>query len=321
MSVLNPANASAFIQTVNEFAEITKEAWDQVNLASNRTRAMTVSNAVLHSRLKDALADKLQSIRTNMTSRFIVMLPYDEIQSMLMSPVTLATMQTAGKLMVEQYTNYSYKLGEQVTIRLSCRGGKEMPTILFPNEELTNFSEDFLDLIRPLYLITKSWMDVTLAFEAVCKLVQDTRELNFYVPWLRFLIPDNDLTNKFNAAFRVSQWLDLERERHATIELITRQVKYILNNEYTPKRTWMPSELVHMVRQGEELITQYNIMKHVSVPNTHLAEGMVAVEVIITVKDHPTIKWSTQASTYKTMKEVERLRALDEKRKRSADEW
>src|SRR4029077_16039977 len=155
-----------------------------------------------------------------------------------------------------------YKLGDKVTIRINCHGGKEMPAILFPNKELTMFSEDFLDLVRSLYSITKSWMDVQLAFDAVCKLVQDTRELIFYIPWIRYLFPENkDLTNEFNGPYRITQWLALHRERNSTIAMITRQVKYILNNEHTSKRTWMPSELVQMVRQGGELITQYNIMK------------------------------------------------------------
>jgi hypothetical protein len=314
MSVLNPAIASAFVKELNEFAEISKEAWDNLKIISNTRRAANMNN-VLHNKLKDALTDIIQSIRSNMIARFAIVLPFDEAQSMLMSPATLAMMQTAGKCMGEQYTNYSYKLGEKVTIRLQCRGSKEMPTILFPNEELTIFSEDFLDLIRPLYLITKSWMDVHLAFEAVCKIVQDTRELNFYVPWLRLIIPERDLTNKFNAAHRVSQWLELTRESHATIALITRQIEYILKNEHTNKRTWMPSELVQMVRQGEELITQYNVMKHVSVPDTYLREDSVYVEIVMTVTNHPTIKWATEAHSYRTMKEVERIREMDEKRK------
>jgi hypothetical protein len=319
MSVLNPTNASAFIKSIDEFAVITKKAWD--SLPSNRTMGATIMNSVLHTRLKERLTDSIQAIRSNMTSRFVVMLPFDDMQSMMMSPATLYDLQRAGKLMTQQYTQYNYKLGDKVTIRVSCRGGREMPSILFPNEELTIFSEEFLDLVRPLYLISKSWMDVHLAFETVCKLIQDTRELNFYVPWLRLVIPqDQDLTNQFNAAFRVSRWLDLERETKATTEMITRQIRYILKNEYTPKRTWMPSELVHMVRQGEELITQYNIMKNVPSPNTNLMEDMVAIEVIVTVKDHPTIKWATEASTHRTMKEVERLKKLDAKKERT-DEW
>ena len=312
MSVLNPANASSFIQNLNEYAKITEKTWK--SLTFNSTKATNMNN-VLHTKLKEMLTDILQSIRSNMTSRFIVLLPYDEAQEMLMSPVTFNILQAAGKHMSQQYTRYEYKLGEKVTIRVSCRGGKEMPTILFPNNELTIFSEDFLDHVRPLYLITKSWMDVMLAFEAVCNLVQDTRELNFYVPWLRLIIPDRDLTNKFNAAFRVANWLGLDREKHATIEMITRQVRYILNGEHTSKRTWMPSGLVQMVRQGEELITQYNIMKHVSVPNTYPGEDAVSIEVIITVKDHPTIKWASEASTYRTIKEVERLKDADMKMK------
>jgi hypothetical protein len=257
-----------------------------------------------------------------MTSRFAIVLPFDEVQDMLMSPATLAALQTAGKLMTQKYMAYSYKLGESVTINLNCRGGKQMPSILFASDELTNFSEDFLDLVRPLYLITKSWMDVQLAFEAVCKIIQDTRELNFYVPWLRHIIPqEKDLTNQFNARYRVSQWLELDRENKATVDLITRQVRYILNGEHTSKRTWMPSELVQMVRQGEELVTQYNIMKSVPIPYKYLLDDKVSVEVTVTVKNHPTIKWASEAHTHRTMNEVERLRVADEKKRKGIHEW
>jgi hypothetical protein len=278
-----------------------------------------MSNIVLHDKLKEVLTSAIIAIRENMIARFAIMLPYDQIQSMLMSEATLAMLQTVGKCMSEQRTYYTYKLGEKVTVGLSCRGGKEMPTILFPNEEHTNFSEDFLDLIRPLYLITKSWMDVELAFEAVCNIVQDTRELNFYVPWLRHIIPDRGLTNEFNAPYRVSRWLELTKERKSTIAIITRQVRYILTNKRTNKRTWMPSELVQMVRQGEELIAQWNIMKQVVVPDTYHKKDTVIVEIVINTKDHPTIAWVAEAHSYRTMKEAERLKELDKKKNYGSD--
>ena len=320
MSVLNPTNASAFIASVSEFAEITEKAWKTVQ-RRNIVRATDMNN-VLHSRLKEELVERIQEIKSNMIARFVIQLPYDEMQSMLMSPATLAVMQTAGALMGKQYTSYEYKLGDKVTIRVICRGGKIMPTTLFPNNELTIFSEDFLDLVRPLYLITKAWTDVQLAFEAVCKLIQDTRELNFYVPWLRLVIPQElDLTNQFNAAFRVSNWLKLSRENHSTINMITKQVRYILNSEHTSKRTWMPSELVHMVRQGEELVTQYNIMRSVPLPDTFLKEDHVNIEIVINAKDHPTIKWASEASTHRTISEVERIRKIDEKNRERESKW
>ena len=274
-----------------------------------------MNNEILHNKLKGELVEILDNIKSNMIARFAVMLPYDEMQDLLMSEATCNIMQIAGGKMGKQYTSYEYKLGEKVTIRLSCRGGVKMPAILFPNEELTIFSEDFLDLVRPLYSITKSWIDVRLAFEAVCKLIQDTRELNFYVPWLRLIFPqEKDLTNEFNAPYRVSNWLNLGNEKHSTIMMITRQIRYILNNEHTSKRTWMPSELVHMVRQGEELIAQYNMMKTVCVPDTYLREDQVFLDVVITSMNHPTIKWGAEAHTHRTQKEVERLKELDEQR-------
>jgi len=302
-------------RTMNETATISPEVFIKLK-ASNRGNT-TLNNVVLHSKLKDALFNSIQSIKTNMISRFAIVLPYNEVQSMLMSDDTRAALQAAGKIMGKQYTNYDYKLGEKVTIRLYCRGGKEMPSILFATNELTNFSEDFLDLVRPLYLINKSWIDVELAFKTVCMLVQDTRELNFFVPWLRLIMPiEKDLANEYNSQYRVSQWLDLSKERHGIIDLITRQVKCILNNEHTNKRTWMPSELVQMVRQGEELISQYNIMKQVPVPITFLKEDMVSVDIAITVTDHPTIKWASEAKTYYTMKEANCLAVIDEENRR-----
>lgn len=321
MSVLNPANASSFIAGLSEYAENTKRIYDQIT--SNKTGAYMPTmrdNMVLHHRLEETLTEIIHSIKDNMVARFAVMLPYDEMQSMLMSDETRAILQAAGSSMGQQYTNYEYKLGEKVAIRISCRGGKLMPTILFPHHELTNFSEEFLDLVRPLYLITKSWMDVLLAFKTVCKLVQDTRELNFYVPWLRLVIPEQDLTNQYNAPYRVSNWLKLGSEKHGTVDMITRQVRYILMNEHTNRRTWMPSELVQMVRQGEELVTQYNIMKSVSAPHIYLSEDRVSVEVVITVKDHPTIKWASEAHSHRIMKEVERVRVADEKA-REKNKW
>ena len=312
MSVLNPANASTSYIMYDD--KTTKEVLSSVRQLGNQIGA-TMLNEVLHIRLKEELTERIQEIKTNMVGRFTIVLPFDEMQSMLMPETLCNIMQIAGGKMGQQYTNYSYKLGEKVTIRLSCRGGKAMPTILFPNDELTIFSEDFLDLVRPLYLINKSWTDVQLAFEAICKIVQDTRELNFYVPWLRLIIPqEKDLTNEFNAAYRVSNWLRLDREKNATIAMVTRQVRYILNNEHTSKRTWMPSELVQMVRQGEELVTQFNIMKSISVPDIYLREDTVSIEVIINAKEHPTIKWATEAHTHRTMREVERLKELDDKR-------
>ena len=263
--VVNPAIASTSIVMSND--ELFKEAFKIVQRHNNI--GATMLNETLHSRLKEELTDKINNISNSMITRFAVVLPYDEMQSMLMSAEVLWQhyAELLAGSMDQQYTNYGYKLGEKVTIRLTCRGGKNMPTILFPNQELTMFSEDFLDLVRPLYLINKSWIDVKLAFEAVCRLVKDTRELNFYVPWLRLVFPpDEDLTNEFNAPFRVTRWLRLDREKNATIAMITKQVRQILNNEYTNRRTWMPSELVQMVRQGEELIAQYNIMKSVSAP-------------------------------------------------------
>src|SRR4029077_13885535 len=164
------------------------------------------------------------------------------------------------------------------------------------------------------------WMDVQLAFDAVCKLVQDTRELNFYIPWIRYLFPENkDLTNEFNGPYRITQWLALHRERNSTIAMITRQVKYILNNEHTSKRTWMPSELVQMVRQGGELITQYNIMKSVPTPDNFAKENQASVKVIITNTDHPTTKWAAEAYAHNTMKEANRLKERSEEAERLID--
>jgi hypothetical protein len=280
----------------------------------------TNMNETLHSKLKEQLMETIEDIKDTMVSRFAIILPYDEMQSMLMSSEILSEMQITGKYMGQQYTNYEYKLGDKVTIRINCHGGSEMPTILFPNSELTMFSEDFLDLVRPLYSITKSWVDVKLAFNTVCALIQDTRELNFFVPWLRYLFPESkDLTNEFNAQFRITNWLGLSREKASTITLITKQIRQILNNEHTNKRTWMPSELVQMVRQGEELITQYNIMKTVPVPDTFVRADKVRAEVIINTKDHPTTNWMAEASSHLTMNRVNKM--LEENKGRKSSEW
>lgn len=289
---------------------------------SNIKRAINMNN-VLHEILKRKLVEIMNDIRSNMVSRFSIVLPYNEIQNMLMTESAVHLLHDAGTLMPKQNTHYNYKLGETITIMLNCRGGKEMPSILFGSSEITNFSEEFLDIIRPLYLITKSWQDVLLAFDAVCKIVQDTRELNFYVPWLKYIIPENDLTNKFNGQFRITQWLNLDQERRGTIDLISKQIQYILNNEYTSKRTWMPSELVYMVRGGEELITQYNIMKTIAAPLTIIKEDMTSVDIDINFKNHPTIKWISEAVTHRTMKEGERLAEIDRKRaqKIKKGEW
>ena len=315
--VVNPAIASTSIVMSND--ELFKEAFKIVQRHNNI--GATMLNETLHSRLKEELTDKINDISNSMIARFAVVLPYDEMQSLLMPEVLCNIMQIAGGKMDKQYTNYSYKLGEKVTIRLTCRGGENMPIILFPNQKLTMFSEDFLDLVRPLYLINKSWIDVKLAFEAICKVIKDTREFNFYVPWLRLVFPpDEDLANEFNAPFRVTRWLKLDREKNATIAMITKQVKQILDNEYTNRRTWMPSELVQMVRQGEELIAQYNIMKSVSAPNVYLTEDRVSVEVNINIADHPTIKWASEANSHRIMNDAVRLKALDEKKRKETRE-
>jgi hypothetical protein len=292
-------------------------AQEALGIIVNARKRATAMNDVLHSKLKEQLDETMITIRENMISRFAIVLPYDKAQSMLMGETTCNIMQIAGGKMEPQYTSYEYKLGGKVTIRINCHGGKKMPSILFPNKELTIFSEEFLDLVRPLYSITKSWVDVQLAFDAVCKLVQDTRELNFYIPWIRYLFPENrDLTNEFNAPYRITQWLDLNKERNSTIAMITRQIKYILNNEHTSKRTWMPSELVQMVRQGGELITQYNIMKAIPTPDTFIKEDQASIQVIINIVDHPTVKWAAEAHAHRTMKEANRLKERGEEAER-----
>jgi hypothetical protein len=141
------------------------------------------------------------------------------------------------------------------------------------------------------------------------------------VPWLKYVIPEKDFTNEYNAQYRVNRWLHLDGEKYSTIDLITRQIKCILNNEHTNKRTWMPSGLVQMVRQGEELITQYNIMKTVTAPSTYLTEDHVSVEITITVEKHPTVEWAAEAHNYHTLNEAQHLKELDErKQKRYPDE-
>ena len=166
--VVNPAIASTSITTFDE--ELFKQAYAIMQQYDNT--GATMLNETMHSILKEELTDRINNISNSMINRFAVVLPYDEMQSMLMPEVLCNIMQIAGGKMDKQYTNYGYKLGEKVTIRLTCRGGENMPTILFPNQELTMFSEDFLDLVRPLYLINKSWIDVKLAFEAVCRLLR-----------------------------------------------------------------------------------------------------------------------------------------------------
>jgi hypothetical protein len=328
--VLNPANASTLYESYGIPGldtspmmyedEIAKEALAVIRqLKPIKGYEM---NEVLHGKLKDQLMETMEEIRDTMVSRFVVVLPYADMQDMLMSPGIRIAMRTAGKCMEKQYTAYEYKLGEKVTIRINCNGGKEMPAILFPNRELTMFSEEFLDLVRPLYSITKSWMDVHLAFKTVLMLIQDTRELNFFVPWLRYLFPESkDLTNEFNAQFRVTNWLTLDREKASTVSLITRQIRQILKNEYTNKRTWMPSGLVQMVRQGEELITQYNIMKTVPMPNAYAKEDQVSIQVTISNKDHPTINWAAEASSHRIMNEANRLAAVREEADKAYDNW
>lgn len=272
-----------------------------------------MDNRVLHQKLAGKLDRVILDIKENMIARFAIILPYDEAQFMLMHSNTFTALQDAGELMQKQYMHYSYKLGEKITINITCRGGKKMPAIFFPTNELIIYSEEFLDLVRPLYLMTKAWQDVELAFQAVRDIVSDTRELNFYVPWLRYVIPD-DLMNEFNMKYRVTGWVNLHGDKFSTIDVITRQIKDILTNEHTNKRSWMPSELVAMARQGEELITQYNIMKTVPLPDTYPSEDQVAIGIDVDIKDHPTIKWTAEAIAHKRMLEGERLAEIDRKR-------
>lgn len=270
-------------------------------------------NTVLHNTLKERLIEIIQDISSNMVRRFAISLPYNEVQRMLMSEDTVTSLQVAGRIMSRQALHYEYKLGKTVIIELACYGGNEMPWILFPTDELIVFSQEFLDLIRPLYLITKAWIDVQLAFNAVLKIIQDTRELNFYVPWLRHIIPNDDFTNKYNSSYRVANWLHLHSNKHGVIDLITRQVQCIINDDYTSKRTWMPSELVRMVRQGEELVTQYNIMKTIAMPET-LMRDCVNIRININTTEHPTIKWTADAVAQRTMNEAMRIKELDERK-------
>jgi hypothetical protein len=270
--------------------------------------------AQLHRFLKDKLTDIIFRMQADMIGRFTPSLPYDELQCMLLSDDIRKVMQDAGKLLKKEYVNYSYKLGEKVHLSLYTRGNDEMPTILFP-AELTNYSEEFMDLIRPLYIVHKSWMDVQFAFTAVCKIIQDVRELNFYAPWVRHIIPTDG--DQFLSRTDSILWLDAGKQNRTTYDLLHLQINQLLSNQYTSKRTWMPVELVQMVRQGEELLTQFNLLKASKPPQQR---GDVDIQIELSSKDHPTIKWAAEATTHFRMNEANRLKEMDEKRKRK-DRW
>jgi hypothetical protein len=55
-------------------------------------------------------------------------------------------------------------------------------------------------------------------------------------------------------------------------------------------------------------------MKQVVVPDTYHKKDTVIVEIVINTKDHPTIAWVAEANAHRTMNEVERMRAMDDKK-------
>jgi hypothetical protein len=273
----------------------------------------------LHNKLKNKLTDTLNIMRVHMTSHFAINIPYKEAQEMLIPDEDRRYMfQEVGKLLKSSVTSYDYSIGSKIKIYLYCRPNTEMSQILFPENAVIH-SPEFINLVRPLYQITKAWNDLTLSFNAVCNIVSGPRELNFYVPWLRYVFPDEGFTNVSNGAFRVSKWLS-DNSTHSTIITIHRQINEILSNVQTDKRTWMPVELVKMVRTGEELITQYNIMKRKPVDDSKDTSGTVTI-TILPIFNHPVVGWEVEARRHKAAIDLERLRKEKEKKRNEKNIW
>jgi len=271
---------------------------------------------VLVPALKKRILSRLEEMKGAMIGHFAINLPYNEAQYMLVPDSGLReTLQFAGASMQPQFMLYEYKIGDKVSIRLHCIDGPEMPCILFPAEVTIN-SEEFMDTIRPLYAVTKAWTDMSLAFNAVCNLVGSTKELNFFVPWLKYVFPNGgeDFLNLHNGAFHVARWLNTDKsDTHHTIMMEHRQVQEIIKDAHTNKRTWMPTELVKMVRTGEELITQFKLMKDKKLPERPYND-CVNISISIKFDKHPVIGWEIQSRLLKSKLEKE-------KQERNFDRW
>jgi hypothetical protein len=114
-----------------------------------------------------------------------------------------------------------------------------------------------------------------------------------------------DFLNAHNGAWHVARWLDTGKDdTHHTIMQAHRQIQEIIKDAHTGKRNWMPSDLVKMVRTGEELITQFKIIKDKKLPERPNND---CVDISINIKHdkHPIIAWETEARMIKSKIEQE----------------
>lgn len=251
----------------------------------------------IHPLLRDKFRTILSEVHGIVLSHFQRTFPYNEAQEMFVHDEDLrSALQSAGRYMRCGWSSFNYDLEPGITLRLVCYGGKEMPYILFP-DKINFFRGEITKYVDLLVTLNKDWANLMQAFDAMCDIVGDVRELNFYAPWIRLLVDKNDIENilnPYNGLYHFSRWVR-SNATSKSLGAIHRQFMAIVTSARTNRRTWMPSQLVDIIRTGGTLITQYNLIKNIETSLNVRGDDCVTVQITIESINDDIKKWKQEA--------------------------
>lgn len=249
-----------------------------VTINSDKTRR-NMDMDVWHPKMHQRFEYLLRNMMYEMVEHFTPTLTLAETFEIFASPEQIPVLQAAGRLMGESNTEIKYNIAPKMAVSVSCYGNDKLPTVLLPKDIYDKGK--LFDTIKPLIDINTSWTALLAAYRQMPELMNNTREMNVYFPWLKLLLPPElrGGTIYKNAIFH---WFE-GVEKPADMNRVERQFNIIRGNSRPSRFTWFPRELVRIAATGKELITQYNLLKD-NIESNPQAGGYAKISLLTTIE-------------------------------------
>lgn len=244
----------------------------------NGAPQMAIDIDVFHPKLFNRFEYMLRHMMYKMVEHATPILTHDEAHALFATPRQAHILRQAGKIMQKSNVEYSYNLADNLGVQVICHGNDDLPSVLMP-EYIWNIPE-LLELLKPLSKINYDWTTLLAAYRKMPELMDNTRELNVYFPWLRLLLP----RSLIQASKDMHKGLDVIAEwvggvdRETDKRRVKRQFDIIRSGSRPSSFTWFPRDLVRIATMGSILITQYNLLK--DVPIKPKPDGYVELNIL-----------------------------------------